>query len=87
MKTVQNNCFTLASTSHRSGCYVRKLTKCKDSITKNKSFDLIHDNFQTSAPKNTKGKCAREGTFSANRFPSLGNFVLKKLDFEKTKHT
>ena len=53
MKTVQNNCFSLANTSHRSGCYVSKLTKFKDSIAKNESFDLIHDNFQTSAPKNT----------------------------------
>ena len=29
----------------------------------------------------TKGKCAREGTFFANRFPSLGNFVSKKVGF------
>ena len=26
-----------------------------------------------------KGKCAREGTFFANRFPSLRNFVNKKV--------
>ena len=28
-----------------------------------------------------KGKCAQEGTFFANRFPSLGNFVNKKVRF------
>ena len=27
----------------------------------------------------TKGKCAQEGTFLANRLPSLGNFVNKKV--------
>ena len=36
----------------------------------------------------SKGKCAREGTFFANRFPSLGNFVNKKVGFrKKTKPT
>ena len=33
----------------------------------------------------TKGKCAQEGTFFANRFPSLGNFVNKKVGFRKNK--
>ena len=31
----------------------------------------------------TKGKCVREGTFFANRFPSLGNFFNKKVGFRK----
>ena len=30
-----------------------------------------------------KGKCALEGIFFANRFPSLGNFVNKKVGFGK----
>ena len=30
-----------------------------------------------------KGKCAQEGTFLANRFPSLGNFAKKKVGFRK----
>ena len=30
-----------------------------------------------------KGKCAREGTFFANRFPSLGSFVNKNVGFRK----
>ena len=30
-----------------------------------------------------KGKCAQEGTFFANRFSSLGNFVKKKVGFQK----
>ena len=29
------------------------------------------------------GKCAQEGTFFANRFPYLGNFVNKKVGFRK----
>ena len=31
----------------------------------------------------TKGKCVEEGTFFAIRFPSLGNFVKKKVGFRK----
>ena len=31
----------------------------------------------------SKGKCALEGTFFANRFPSLGNFAYKKVGFRK----
>ena len=31
----------------------------------------------------TKGKCARESIFFANRFPSPGNFVNKKVGFWK----
>ena len=31
----------------------------------------------------SKGKCVQEGTFFENRFPSLGNFVNKKVGFRK----
>ena len=33
----------------------------------------------------TKGKCVQEGTFFANTFPSLGNFVNNKVGFQENK--
>ena len=48
-----------------------------------------HNHSRTDSLHNTstKAEFAEEGTFFANRFPSLRTFGNKKLEFEKTKPT
>ena len=60
--------------------------KACDENVKNDQDDQV--DIKTSRCKDCdKGKCAQKGTFFANRFPSLRNFVNKKLEMEKTKRT
>ena len=49
-------------------------------VVKN-GYQLLYE--KTQKQDTSKGKCVREASFFANIFPSLGNFVNKKVGFRR----